>query len=184
MKRKGLLLLLVAACLLPSFQSNSTLPYELTGDKQLLLPEANVYRNWPFICNAVIPNDRNQGKAIFPGIHTVYISPDAFERRREKGAYPDGTMVLMEVAHMAFRESEGGMGYFNTGGMDVLVQIKDRRRFEGSGWGYYFFKDKDLKAGKKTAALQPAASCQSCHQVAAGEDELFTQYYPKLAPKP
>lgn len=176
--------LIVAAGCLFAFQLNRSVPFELTGDKELILPDASEYRQWPFMGNAMIPNDRNSGKAIFPGIHSVYVDPHALEHRRTKGQYPDGSMIIMEVAKVDYNESPSGFGYFNDGGMDVLVQIKDRRRFEGSGWAYYWFQDKDLKSNKKTATVQPAAKCQSCHQVGAEEDELFIQYYPALAPNP
>jgi hypothetical protein len=177
-------LLLLVFLSLSAFQANRQVPFELSGDQELILPDIATYRQWPFMGNATIPDDRNNNKAIFPGIHSVFVDPDALEHRRTKGQYPDGTMVIMEVAKVDFDESPGGFGYFNNGGMDVLVQIKDRRRFSGSGWAYYWFKDADLKAGKRTATLQPKASCQSCHQVGAEEDELFIQYYPALAPDP
>lgn len=177
-------LLILAAVVLAAWQLNRSVPFELSGDKELILPESTTYRQWPFMGNTTIPNDRNNNKAIFPGIHSVFVDPHAWEHRRTKGQYPDGTMVIMEVAKVDFSESPGGFGYFNNGGMDVLVQIKDRRRFDGSGWAYYWFKDADLKAGKKTASLQSDAKCQSCHQVGAKEDELFIQYYPALAPDP
>ncbi len=166
---------------LPLFalQLSSSNWYKLTGGKDLTLPETFEYRKWQFAGSSVIPDDRNNNKALFPGTHHVYIDPDAYKHRQEKGFFPDGTIIVMEVSHLRFTESEAGHGYFTTGGYDILVQIKDRRVFSGKGWSYYAFYDKDLKAGKKIAA--PAdGRCQSCHQAGGEDDEVFSQYYPTL----
>jgi hypothetical protein len=167
-----------------AFQVGAPQRYQLGGNKELTLPEINEFRAWPFVGSSVIPADQNNDKAIFPGIHHVYIDPDSFRHRQEKGTFPDGTIIVMDVLHMEQRESESGFGYFTTGGQDILISIKDRRVFDGRGWGYYAFLDKDLKAGKRTA-MPDDKRCGACHQAAAEDDEVFTQYYPALrAPNP
>ncbi|CAM2066032.1 Cytochrome P460 family protein [Sulfidibacter corallicola] len=173
-----------ATWLTGAWQSGAQLPYELSADKSLTLPDVTEYRTWPFMGTSLVPDDKNNNKAIFPGIHTVYINPSALETRREKGVFPDGTIILMENFHVEVKEAESGYGYFTTGGMDLLAAIKDRRQFSGSGWGYYAFFDRDLKAGKKVVPLQAPAKCQSCHTVGAADDEVFTQYYPSLKRNP
>lgn len=185
MKRTPLLVV-TAACLLAlgAWQTAANLPYELSGEKQLTLPDVTEYRLWPYMGTSMVPNEKNKGKAIFPGIHTVFISPRALRMRREKGIFPDGTIIVMENHHVTMREAESGFGYFTTGGMDLLAAVKDRRQFDGDGWGYYLYLDRDLKAGKKLADLQPSATCRSCHQVGAAEDQVFTQYYPSLKKEP
>jgi len=162
-----------------AFQVGAPEPYALNAGKELELPTAEAYQSWVDAGSAVIPDEKNNDRAIFPGIHHVYIHPDAYRHRQEKGTFPDGAIIVMEVRHVAYGESESGFGYFTNGGLDLLVQIKDRRVFPGSGWAYYLFADKDLKAGKKLAAPDGGA-CQSCHQAAAAEDEVFSQYYPAL----
>lgn len=162
-----------------AFQVGAQKWYSLDGDKILTLPESQEFRQWPFAGSAVIPDGLNNGKAIFPGIHHVYIDPDSWRHRQEKGTFPDGTIIVMEVLHMEQRESESGFGYFTTGGQDILVSIKDRRVFPGQGWGYYAFMDKELKSGKRTAS-QADNRCGSCHSAAAEDDQVFTQYYPAL----
>ncbi len=184
MKRPILLVALLAGALFGAWQSAADLPYTLSGEQELTLPDVTEYRQWPYMGTSMVPNDKNNGKAIFPGIHTVYISPRALRMRREKGVFPDGTIILMENHHVNLKEAESGFGYFTTGAMDLMAAVKDRRQFEGEGWGYYLFLDRDLKAGKKLASLQPSAACRSCHQVGAGEDQVFTQYYPSLKKEP
>ena len=162
-----------------AFQGNTKRFYELSPSKELSRPQPKDYQSWRQVGSSVIPDDRNNNKALFPGIHQVFIDPVAWQYRQEKGVFPDGTIIVMDIQHIGFKESEGGYGYFTTGGQDLLVQVKDRRVFPGSGWGYYAFYDKEIKAGKAVAAPQDNR-CGSCHQAGAGDDEVFTQYYPDL----
>ena len=173
--------ILAAVLLVPVMWAwqGADLAYAISG-KTLTVPELATYRNWHFAGASVVPNEHNNNKAIFPGIHNVYIDPGSYDHRREKGTFRDGTIILMEVLHVNTRESESGYGYFTTGGRDVLIHIKDRRVFSGNGWAYYVFYDKELKAGKKVSEPNDP-NCKSCHQAAAADDEVFVQYFPELA---
>ncbi len=179
--KKALLVSLLALPLL-GFQAGKSKYYELSGNLELTRPKPEAFRKWLFMGSAVIPQDKNANKAIFPGIHHVYIDPDSFRSHQEKGVYPDGTVIVMENQHIETRESVGGFGYFITGGQDILVAIKDRRAFKGTGWGYYYFADKDIKSGKAVAAPEDNR-CTSCHQASAEDDEVFSQFYPELRKK-
>ena len=176
---KRFVFLLLSGSLLIAWQAGKSPHYELSASNELTRPDPSVYRKWQYIGSSVIPNEMNSGKAIFPGIHHVYVDQDSYRAHRDKGAWPDGTIVIMEVQHIREKETVSGFGYFTTGAMDILVQLKDRRVFPGNGWGYYLYRDKDIKAGKTVAAPEDAR-CTSCHQSAAEEDELFKQYYPEL----
>lgn len=177
-KRTILGLSILIAVVATAFQAGKSDYYTLQG-LDLERPDPTRYRKWVFAGSSVVPDDKNNGKAIFPGIHQVYVDPDSFRAHREKGAWPDGTIVVMEVFHIEQRETVGGFGYFTTGGRDILVQLKDRRAFPGSGWSYYKFSDKDIKTGK-TVAKPEDGRCGACHKAAAEEDELFSQHYPAL----
>lgn len=177
-----ILLLISTFATLFAFQAGKSDFYELSSSNELSLPQVTDFRKWHHAGSSVIPNNKNSGKAIFPGIHNVYIDPDSFKHHREKGVYPDGTIIVMEVLHIDLKESVGGFGYFTTGGQDILVQIKDGRAFrEGfpGGWAYYLFRDKDIKAGVKIKAPEDRR-CGACHQADAEEDQVFTQYHPTL----
>ncbi len=179
--KKALVIALLALPML-GFQAGKSKYYELSASLQLSRLKPEIFRKWRFAGSAVIPQDKNANKAIFPGIHHVYIDPDSYRSHQEKGVYPDGTIIVMENLHIDTRESVGGFGYFITGGQDILVAIKDRRAFKGSGWGYYLFADKELKSGKAVASPEDSR-CSSCHQASAEDDEVFSQYYPELRKK-
>lgn len=180
MLKKALWLPLIILPLV-AFQAGKSKFYKLDGNT-LTRPKPEDYRQWHFSGSSVVPNDKNSGKAIFPGIHHVYIDPDSYKTHQEKGVFPDGTIIVMEVFHIETRETVGGFGYFTNGGQDILVQIKDRRQFRGNGWGYFAFRDKEIKSGVPTKNVEDSR-CTSCHQAAAEEDEVFTQYYPDLRRK-
>jgi hypothetical protein len=65
------------------------------------------------------------------------------------------------------------------------TSYKDSKRFakEPGSWAYFSFGHSYPLAEK--AKAQPTASCNACHQGAAAEDWVFSQYYPPLrAAKP
>ena len=58
--------------------------------------------------------------------------------------------------------------------------IKDAKRFskEPGNWAYFSFGHEYPLAD--VADAMPTAACSACHQAAAAEDFVFTQYYPVL----
>ena len=169
--------LMLVTALLTAFQLAGN---QYLNGQQLTAPKPEEYRKWEEVGNSVIPDDHNHGKAISPGIHTVYIDPVAYRHRQDKGTFPDGAVIVMEVLHIKREESESGFGYFTTGGRDLLVQVKDRRVFPRNGWAYFSFTDAQLKQGQNVAGMTDR-KCGDCHLAAAEDDEVFVQYFPALA---
>lgn len=154
------------------------------GQGQLVMPVD--YRQWVFVGAPVTPNELNNGKAAFPEFHNVYINPAAFAAYRKTGRFPDGTVLVKELASVGAKSAASGNGYFPGDFIGVAAAVKDGKRFakEPGHWGYFSFMGDDGKALSKAKAL-PTASCNVCHQQNAAEDWVFTQYYPVLrAAKP
>jgi len=154
------------------------------GQGQLIMPVN--YRQWVFVGAPVTPNELNNGKAAFPEFHNVYINPAAFAAYRKTGRFPDGTVLVKELASVGAKSAASGNGYFPGDFIGVAAAVKDGKRFakEPGHWGYFSFMGDDGKALSKAKAL-PTASCNACHQQNAAEDWVFTQYYPVLrAAKP
>ena len=157
---------------------------EFTPDGKLKRPEG--YREWIYIGTPLTPNDMNGGEAPFPEFHAVYIDRESFAHFKKTGEFRDGTVLVKDLVSVGSKEAPSGKGYFegDFNGMDV--SIKDSKRFkdEPGNWGYFTFGHKPpLKA---EAAMNNAASCNSCHQNNAAKDWVFIQYYPALraaAPK-
>ena len=157
---------------------------EFTPDGKLKRPGG--YREWIYIGTPLTPNDMNGGEAAFPEFHAVYLDRESFAHFKKTGEFRDGTVLVKDLVSVGSKEAPSGKGYFegDFNGMDV--SIKDSKRFkdEPGNWGYFTFGHKPpLKA---EAALNNAASCNSCHQGSAAKDWVFLQYYPAMraaAPK-
>lgn len=146
---------------------------------QLIMPKH--YRHWVFVGAPVTPNDMNNGKAAFPEFHHVYIDRKSFEAYRKSGKFPDGTVLVKELATVGAKSSASGNGYFPGELSGVAVAVKDSKRFakEPGYWAYFSFADETGKPLARAKAL-PTAACNTCHQQGGAEDWVFTQHYPVL----
>ena len=149
------------------------------GKGELMMPKE--YRQWVFVGAPVTPNDMNNGKAAFPEFHDVYIDPASFAAYNKTGKFPDGTMLIKELASVGAKSAASGNGYFPGEFIEVEAVVKDSKRFakEPGNWAYFKFMGEDGKPLDK-AKMQPTANCNGCHEKNAAEDWVFTQFYPVL----
>jgi len=144
------------------------------------------YRQWVFVGAPVTPNDMNNGKAAFPEFHHVYIDPASFAVYKKTGKFPNGTVIVKELAGVGTKSSASGNGYFAGEFIGVAATVKDAKRFakEPGNWAYFSFMGDGGKA-LTSAKAQATADCNACHQQNGAEDWVFTQHYPVLrAAKP
>lgn len=152
-------------------------------NNELLQPKD--YREWVYVGTPVTPNDMNDGKAIVPEFHNIYINPEGFAHWKKTGEFPDGTMVVKELLSVGAKKALTGNGYFMGEFTGLEAAVKDSKRFpdEPGNWAYFMFGMEYPLARK--AAPKPTAECNSCHEANAKDDWVFTQYYPVLqAAKP
>ena len=155
-----------------------------TDKGELMMPRN--YRQWVFVGAPVTPNDMNNGKAAFPEFHHVYIDPASFAAYKKSGKFPNGTVIVKELADVGAKISASGNGYFAGEFIGVAASVKDAKRFakEPGNWAFFSFMGDDGKA-LASAKAQATAACNACHQQNAAEDLVFTQHYPVLrAAKP
>ena len=152
--------------------------YDKKGD--LVRPEG--YREWVFVGTPVTPNELNNGKAAFPEFHNVYIHPKAYKKYKKTGKFPDGTIFVKELVSVGAKSATSGNGYFQGEFIGLEAEVKDSKKFpnEPGYWAFFSFSTKDHKSLTATATAFPTASCNSCHEDAADEDWIFSQYYPVL----
>ena len=119
--------------------------------------------------------------APFPGFHEVYIDPHAFAHYRETGEFRDGTVLARELVGVGSTEAVSGKGFFPGGFAGLEVAVKDSRRFadEPGGWAYFSFGH-EPPPYPETAEPRITGACNLCHEAAAAQDWVFTQYYPVL----
>ena len=136
------------------------------------------YREWVFVGSSIglnySPHSDNASQELF---HNVYIDPAGYREYMASGKFPEGTVMVLELARPETKKEPGLQGSFEKEFVALEASVKDSNRFEG-GWGYFSFTD----AGGK---LKPSASpeergCRSCHQERAETDHVFTQFYPVL----
>ena len=154
-------------------------PYTIK-DGELQRPTG--YREWVYVGTPVTPNDMNNGKAAFPEHHNVYIDPESWTHWKETGVFRDGTILMKELVSVGSKAAVSGNGYFQGEFIGLEATIKSKNHFpdEPGNWAYYSFSSMDHKTLADTAKPFPTASCNACHQGAAEDDFVFTQYYPVL----
>jgi hypothetical protein len=168
---------------------------EFTSDKTLKLPDRKIWREWPYVGSLVTPNTLNDGEAPFPEHHIVYIDPVSWAHYKKTGEFREGTVIAKELT--LIRAPDGanengstdevsGTGYFmgEYSGFEITIKSKELYADEPGNWAYYTFGHHP-EPYNPTAKMQPAESCNGCHEASAAEDFVFTQFYPVLrAAKP
>lgn len=159
---------------------------EYTPDGKLKRPGPEIYRKWIYVGTPLTPNDMNEGAASFPEFHSVYMDPVSFAQFEKTGIYPDGTVIVKELASVGSKEATSGKGYFMGDFIGLEMTIKDSVRYkdEPGNWGYYSFGHKYPL--KDEVSANKVQSCNACHQQNvthpqnSGKDWTFEQYYPVL----
>ncbi len=168
---------------------------KFTSDGELILPEGKIWREWPYIGSLVTPNALNDGNAPFPEHHMVYVEPVSWAHYKKTGEFREGTVIAKELT--LIRAPDGanengstdevsGTGYFmgEYSGFEITIKSKKLYPNEPGNWAYYTFGHQP-EPYNPTAMTQPAEACNACHEAAAAEDFVFTQFYPGLrAAKP
>lgn len=153
--------------------------------KALVRPEG--YREWVFVGSSLgLAYSKIPGQAV-PGsdlYHNVYINPSSYHEFAKTGKFPEGTVMVLELARPEVKSEPGLQGSFEKEFVALEASVKDSSRFEG-GWAYFNFTEAGGKLKAKAEAF-PQSACWSCHHVNAATDHVFTQFYPVLravAPK-
>ena len=140
------------------------------------------YREWIYIGSPLTPNDMNDDKAAFPEFHNVYIDPGSYNHWKKTGEFRENTVIIKELASVGTKEAPSGNGYFQGeyGGIAGMVKSATRYPDRPGNWAYFGFP-----ADSRHGAIQEDSACSACHQDHAGQDQVFTQFYPVLrAAKP
>lgn len=140
------------------------------------------YREWVYVGTPLTPNDMNDGKAAFPEFHSVYIDPRSWDHWKKTGTFPEGTIMIKEMASVGSKSATSGNGYFMGEFAGLEASIKSKKLFpkEPGNWAYFSFSTANHRTLKKSEKPEATASCAACHTASAADDMVFTQYYPAL----
>ncbi len=117
------------------------------------------------------------------GFHEVYTQPESLKVYQKTGRWPDGAVLILEVASVQWDDLPTGHVMSAGEAAEVSLMIKDNtNRFKsrtnwGDGWGWALFKPKGSVASIETDYKN---ACLSCHEVAKDTDFVFVQGYPIL----
>jgi len=150
------------------------------------------YNKWVHVGTITTPDELNPGGvAGFPEFHSIYVEPSAFDYFIKHSEWPEGTQIIKE--RTLVRDGDNcdkktgacvevsGTGYFMGDFKGLEFTVKDTQRFssEPGGWVYFSFGNEG-KPFAKTAEAFPTKECNACHENAAENDFVFTQFYPVL----
>lgn len=150
------------------------------GQDTLLRPDG--YREWVFVGSSTglnySPNAAPSSATSRTDFKNVYINPSSYREFVKTGAFPEGTVMVLEIAQAANKNEPGLQGSFASKYIALEASVKDSKRFSG-GWAYFGFTDQEGKLKDKAKPF-PESACLSCHQQKAATDRVFTQFYPVL----
>jgi len=112
---------------------------------------------------------------------------DSFGRRARDGVFPEGAVIVKELALLrpgdypdGSRQEPSGRGYVAAGYGGVDRMVKDSSRFaETIGWGFLNF-GRHAPPYADVAVAAPNDTCAYCHTANATKDMVFTTFYPIL----
>jgi hypothetical protein len=156
-------------------QNESNAP-KYTADGKLIFP-AN-YREWIYLTSGLDMTYNPQiasagmGHSMFDN---VFVNPEAYKAFVATGAWPDKTMLVLEVRRSGTHGSINKSGQFQTSGlMGREVHVKDESRFPGK-WAFFGFDTEE-----PSHMFPKEMDCYSCHEQHGAVDTTFVQFYPTL----
>ncbi len=158
-----------------SRQQANTPAAVFVGRDTLVRPSG--YREWVFVGSSLgLGYAQNQRSGMY---HNVYINPSAYREYATSGKFPEGTVMVLEIASAEVKNEPDLQGSYENEFMGLEVSVKDSSRFE-DGWAYFHFGGGKETPKAAATALPESAGCLACHRERAATDHVFTQFYPVL----
>ena len=145
------------------------------------------YREWVFVGSSMglqyakNPEEDRVGERRGPAsqvYHNVYINPSSYRTFSKTGQFPEGTILILELANADIKKEPGLQGSYQKDFVGLEASVKDSKRF-AEGWAYFSFDGPNGKVKDKAQPF-PRDECWSCHHQKAATDHVFTQFYPVL----
>src|SRR5262245_35868848 len=116
-------------------------------------------------------------------LHVVYASPGTITAYREDGHFPDGAVLVIEVAQAATAQASAASDSHDEALKGSVVMVKDRngryvgKKLWGDGEGWSKF---DADNPSKTTSTDYKWNWRSCHVPAQASDWVYVGGYPPL----
>lgn len=173
----GAALLALVACSQPS---GPTVDGALDATGALHVP-VNYRATYQGLGSWAVAADKDVGAKEF---HTVYASPGAAAAYARDHRFPDGTVLVKEVAEAMTAPMTTGTVSHSTKLKGWFVMVRDEHnrhtgsKLWGDGWGWAWF---DADAPKAAKTTDYKAECLACHEPARKTDLSYVEGYPAIA---
>ncbi len=177
MKTRMILTLALLWTALPAQQAGTNEP-RYTGDGRLMRPDK--YREWVYLSSGLGMTYglvEKVASTVSPRFDNVFVTPEAYKAFLQTGAWPEKTMLALEVRYSTTKGSINKGGHYQEGVSALEIHIKDSKRFP-TKWAFFGFGDAD----KTAKPFKADSACQTCHAKSGAVDETFVQFYPTLLP--
>ena len=143
-----------------------------TKDGLMSLPKD--YREWVFLSSGInMTYGPAAGNNEHPRFENVFVNPSAYAAFLKTGAWPDKTVLILEIRNSDSKVSINKDGRVQTSIAAIEAHVKDSAR---GGWAFYAFG-----AGAQEGKPFPrTADCFTCHEQNGAVDSTFVQFYPTL----
>jgi hypothetical protein len=108
-------------------------------------------------------------------INTVRIDPAGYAAYLRTGRFAAGTVLALEVRASREEVAPAKGGHVQGKVVGRSLHVKDEKAGPGT-WTFYGY----AADGKTGTPIARTAACYSCHRTEAGQDTVFTQFYPGL----
>src|SRR5207245_2843881 len=101
------------------------------GKDTLLRPEG--YREWVFVGSSLglrYDTDANKPGPCPELYHNVYLNPSSYKHFSQTRTFPDGTVMILELASAEVKKEPGLQGSHQKDFVALEASVKDRRRFD------------------------------------------------------
>ena len=161
-----------------AFSQYATAPHvaaEYTRDGQLKFPEH--YREWVYLSTGFDMSYNPSMQMDHHAFDNVFVNPEAYQAFVATGAWPDKTVLVLEVRTAEGKGSINQKGHYQgTEVRAIEAHVKDAAHFPGK-WAFFAFEN-----GRTGKLIPTSADCYSCHAAHAAVDTTFVQFYPTLLP--
>ena len=162
-------------CLCSTLPAQRTQPDQprFTRDGQLMRPDN--YREWIYLSSGLGMTYGSAPNAVSERFDNVFVTPQAYQAFLATGAWPDKTMLVLEVRSSASKGSINKGGHYQEEIVGFEVHLKDEGRFP-TKWAFFEFGT----SARMAQPLPSKSNCQTCHSANGAVDQTFVQFYPTL----
>ncbi len=159
------------------------------NDKGELLPPEN-YREWVWLTSGLDMTYNDNGRRAGPAAEVdapkpfdnVFVNPSAYREFKRTGAWPEGTMFVIEIRSSKTKVHPNQAGWVQGDIAGMPASVKDSKRFGNAKWGYFGLMRNGKPSPATPMSTDGSDGCYSCHSKNGAVDNTFVQFYPTLKP--